>query len=167
MNKIIITAIGTDKPGLVNKITSIINGNNGNIDNSKMIKIEDQFAMIIEFSIPNKKNDIESKLNSIEDLKIYSKLVKDYDLIKKSTKTYLIIGSDDQGIVNTISHYFEKNNINIIEVDTFIQQAPITGSPLFNMRIVIEYNKKSIDIDKTTKDLIELSDSLNLDTKLL
>ena len=53
---------------------------------------------------------IGKKINSIEDLKIYSKLVKDYDLIKKSTKTYLIIGSDDQGIVNTISQYFENNN---------------------------------------------------------
>ena len=62
--------------------------NNGNIDNSKMIKIEDQFAMIIEFSTSNKRIDIESKLNAIQDLKIYSKLVKDYDLLKKSTKTY-------------------------------------------------------------------------------
>ena len=77
----------------------------------------------------------------------------------------MIIGSDDQGIVNTISQYFENNNINIIEVDTFIQQAPTTGSPLFNMRIVVEYNKKSTNIDKTTKDLIELSESLNLDIK--
>ena len=167
MNKIIITAIGTDKPGLVNKITSIINDNNGNIDNSKMIKIEDQFAMIIEFSTSNKRIDIESKLNAIQDLKIYSKLVKDYDLLKKSTKTYLMIGADDQGIVNTISEYLEKNNINITEVDTFIEQAPTTGAPLFNMRVVIEYNKKSIDIHKITKEIINLCEGLNLDAKLL
>ena len=49
MNRIIITAIGRDRPGLVNKITSIINNNDGNIENSKMIKIDDQFAIIINF----------------------------------------------------------------------------------------------------------------------
>ena len=51
MNKILITAIGIDRPGLVNRITSTINDNNGNIDNSKMIKINNQFAIIIDFSL--------------------------------------------------------------------------------------------------------------------
>ena len=78
-----------------------------------------------------------------------------------------MIGADDQGIVNTISQYLEKNNINITEVDTFIEQAPTTGAPLFNMRVVIEYNKKSIDIHKITKEIINLCEGLNLDAKLL
>ena len=57
MKRIIITAIGKDAPGLVNKITSIINQNNGNIENSKMIKIKNQFAMIIDFcSTKNRKS---------------------------------------------------------------------------------------------------------------
>ena len=38
MNRIIITAIGIDKPGLVDQISSIINDNDGNIENSKMVK---------------------------------------------------------------------------------------------------------------------------------
>ena len=33
MNRTIITAIGTDRPGLVDKISSIIHRNNGNIEN--------------------------------------------------------------------------------------------------------------------------------------
>ena len=71
MKRIIITAIGSDAPGLVNKITSIINQNNGNIENSKMIKIKDQFAMIVDFSILENLDSIKSELNNIKDLNIF------------------------------------------------------------------------------------------------
>ena len=79
MNRIIITAIGQDKPGLVNKITSIINKNNGNVDNSKMIKIENQFAMIIDFSSLDNIDNLKSDLNLIQDLKIAYKIIKEWD----------------------------------------------------------------------------------------
>ena len=135
MNRIIITAIGQDKPGLVNKITSIINKNNGNVDNSKMIKIENQFAMIIDFSSLDNIDNLESDLNLIQDLKIAYKIIKESKVTKKFFKTFLMMGGDDQGIIDTISDYFRENNINIVEIDTFIELAPITGSPLFNMKI--------------------------------
>ena len=110
MNRMIITAIGSDKPGLVNKITSIINQNNGNIENSKMIKIEDQFAMIVDFSSAQNLAIIESSLNSIQDLKISYKIIKDLNPFQKSFETYLIKGADDQGIVDIISNYFKEYN---------------------------------------------------------
>ena len=109
MNRIIITAIGVDKPGLVNKITSIINHNNGNIENSKMIKIEDQFAIIIDFSYLENLDSMKSQLDLIQDLKISYKVIKRLDVPSKSSATYLIKGADDQGIINTISNYFIDN----------------------------------------------------------
>ena len=161
MNRIIITAIGVDKPGLVNKITSIINQNNGNIENSKMIKIEDQFAIIIDFSCLENLDNMKSKLDLIQDLKISYKVIKRLDVPSKSSATYLIKGADDQGIINTISNYFKDNNLNIVEIDTFTEAAPITGSPLFNMRVTIEYNH-STDLNKIRENLYEICSNLNL-----
>ena len=66
MKKIIITAIGKDSPGLVNKITSVINHNNGNIENSKMIKIKNQFALILDFYLAENLDSIKSELENIE-----------------------------------------------------------------------------------------------------
>ena len=76
MNRIIITAIGVDKPGLVDQISSIIKENNGNIENSKMIKIENQFAMIIDFLSSNDLDTIKTKLQYIEELEITYKLAE-------------------------------------------------------------------------------------------
>ena len=166
MKRIIITAIGSDAPGLVNKITSIINQNNGNIENSKMIKIKDQFAMIVDFSILENLDSIKSELSNIKDLKIFYQLAQDSDDLGKTSKTYFIKGSDDQGIVDKVSKFFSNKGINITEVETFIDQAPITGSPLFNMKITIDHGK-SIKTDSLDKEISEICKNLNLDVILL
>tara|TARA_B100001750_G_scaffold217700_1_gene203248 strand:- start:339 stop:839 length:501 start_codon:yes stop_codon:yes gene_type:complete len=166
MNKILITAIGTDRPGLVNKITSAINYNNGNIDNSKMIKINNQFAIIIDFSLSGEIESILSELKKIKDLEFSYKKIKTDNLNNRIAKTYLMKGADDQGIINTISEYFKNKKVNIIEIDTFIELAPITGAPLFNMKISIDSNNES-DLNQMTKEISEISKNLNLDITLI
>ena len=165
MNRIIITAIGIDKPGLVDQISSIINDNDGNIENSKMVKIENQFAMIIDFYCSKNLDTIKTKLGNIEGLEITYKPVqmsKEYNKINQ----YLISGADNQGIIKKVSSFLSKNNINIIELNTFVQLAPITGSPLFNMEITISYNDNH-NIEKIYSKLSNLCENLNLDIKIL
>ena len=161
MNRIIITAIGVDKPGLVDQISSIIKENNGNIENSKMIKIENQFAMIIDFLSSNDLDTIKTKLQYIEELEITYKLA---EISKENniTNKYIITGADNQGIVNRVSNFFSKRNINIIEVNTYVELAPTTGSPLFNMEITITY-KDNHNIDELYSKLSNLCENLNLD----
>ena len=166
MNRTIITAIGTDRPGLVDKISSIIHQNNGNIENSKMIKINDQFAMIIDFSYLENIEVIKNDLNEIKELDITYKTIQNSDTSNKQNKKYLINGADNQGIVNRISNFFSNNNINIIEVNTFLESAPITGAPLFNMVIMINYNKSN-NISEIDSKLNNLCEDLNLDINIL
>ena len=163
MNKVIITAIGTDKSGLVDEISTIINKNDGNIENSKMIKIDNQFAMIIDFYCIKNLDLIKKELESIKGLEITYKSAKNSNLPDKSKK-YILKGADDQGIVNKVSNFFSNQNINIIELNTFIESAPITGAPLFNMEIIIGYND-FIDMNNITSKLISLCENLNLDIK--
>ena len=107
MNRIIITAIGIDKPGLVDQISSIINDNDGNIENSKMVKIENQFAMIIDFYCAKDLDTIKTSLQNIKELEISYKLAKISKDINK-THQYIIMGADNQGIINRISKFFSK-----------------------------------------------------------
>mgnify|MGYP006089221733 FL=1 len=160
MNRIIITAIGKDRPGLVNKITSIISNNNGNIENSKMIKIDDQFAIIINFSLSGDTSNIESELDLIKKLSFFTKKTGRSESLNKIDKNYLIKGADDQGIIDTISNYFRDNEINITEINTFVESAPTTGSPLFNMEISIESNTDRLE--KIKLDLLDIFKKMNL-----
>ena len=71
MKKIIINGFGKDKPGIVSKISGIINSFNGNIETSKMIQLETDFTilMLVEISKKNIKELIKS-LETIKDLRV-------------------------------------------------------------------------------------------------
>ena len=64
MKKIIINAFGKDKPGIVSKISGIINSFNGNIETSKMIQLETDFTalLLVEISERNINNLSDSYL---------------------------------------------------------------------------------------------------------
>ena len=126
-----------------------------------MIKIENQFAMIIDFLSSNDLDTIKTKLQYIEELEITYKLA---EISKENniTNKYIITGADNQGIVNRVSNFFSKRNINIIEVNTYVELAPTTGSPLFNMEITITYNNNH-NIDELYSKLSNLCENLNLD----
>ena len=58
-------------------------------------------------------------------------------------------------------NYFKDKKLNIIEINTFIEPAPITGSPLFNMEIKIECDHLSAET-QIRKDLAQICNQLNL-----
>ena len=126
-----------------------------------MIKIDDQFAIIINFSLSGDISNIESELDAIKKLSFFCKKTGNEELSKETEKKYLIKGADDQGIIDTISNYFRDNKINITEVNTFVESAPITGSPLFNMEVRIESSSKKLD--KIKFDLLAICKKMNLD----
>ena len=97
-------------------------------------------------------------MNEIRELDITYKTIQNSDTSNNQNKKYLIKGVDDQGIVNKISEFFSNENMNITEVETFIEQAPITGSPLFNMKITVDC-KNAINTD-------ELNQKISINIKI-
>ena len=160
MNRIIITAIGKDRPGLVNKITKIISDNNGSVENSKMIKIDDQFAIIINFIINGSSKIIEQKLQTIKKLSFFCKKTEKNSTVQVYEKSFTIKGADDKGIMDSISNYFKEKSINITQIESYIESAPTTGSPLFNMVVTFDENKQTSNQIKN--DLLEICEKMNL-----
>ena len=70
-SKLIISANGLDEKGIVSKISSIIGKHNANIETSKMIRLENEFAMLILIDIQNEKiKPLTESLNKINELSI-------------------------------------------------------------------------------------------------
>ena len=51
MKKLIITAIEPDKTGIVSEISSVISTHGGNVEESRMIRIGSEFAIIMLISV--------------------------------------------------------------------------------------------------------------------
>ena len=77
----------------------------------------------------------------------------------------LLQGTDNEGLVYSITDSLSKHRINIHNLTTKIVQAPITGINLFSMEAKIEI-PKDVSIELITKEINLLKDDLGLDIKL-
>ena len=166
-SKLIISANGLDEKGIVSKISSIIGKHNANIETSKMIRLENEFAMLILINIQNEKIKMLTKsLNQINELSVNLIETNTNENILYENKFHLYInGADNEGIVYSFSNYLTKLNINIEEVNTSIKNAPVSATPLFMMDIIITTNEelnKSIIID----DLNKIAEKLGVEVDL-
>ena len=137
MKKIIIHVNGLDRIGIISDISKEINKLSGNIETSKMVKLGKDFNMLLLISI--KKENIkllENKLLSYKDLSVTLKQTANE---KPANNIYLFIlkGADNEGIVYKFTQLFSKYNISIIDVETKLLNAPVTGSPLFYMKLIL------------------------------
>ena len=165
-NKLIIAASGPDRKGIVSEISSIINQCNGNIETSRMIRLEEQFSILILITIENKKiKQLKDKLKKIENLTVDTNPTISINKTYKNRFHLYINGADNEGIVYSFSNYVSKLNVNIEEVTTSIKNAPISATPLFMMDLVITTSEE-LNESEIIKDLNELSERLGVEVNL-
>ena len=166
-SKLIISANGPDRKGIVSEISSIIGKHNGNIETSKMIRLEKEFAMLILINIQNEKIKIlTDNLNEINNLSVNLIETKTNQNILYENKFHLYInGADNEGIVYAFSKFLSEININIDEINTKIKNAPMSATPLFMMDIIIG-SKLDINKQKLNKKLNEISERLGVEVAI-
>ena len=167
MKKIILYATGKDQTGIISDISEKINLLNGNIETSKMIKLEEVFNVLALISIDeNKIKKLEESLKNIEGLDItLSKVSTNSKINDKDVYKFSLKGADSEGIVYTFTNYLQNQKINIKDLETEIKNAPVTGYPLFFLTATILIPNK-LSPENIRKKLIELSHKHNVAIKL-
>ena len=166
-SKIIISANGPDRKGIVSEISSIIGNYNGNIETSKMIRLEREFSVLILINIENNKiKDLHKSLNKIKDLYVNIFETKtDKNIIYKNKFHLYINGADNEGIVYKFSKYLSEINMNIDEVNTKIKNAPVSATPLFMMDVIISSNK-TVNQNSLNKKLNIIAEKLGVEVEI-
>lgn len=162
-NKLIISATGLDRKGIVSDISKIISDFKGNIEISRMIRLGEQFSLMILIVIQTDKIDSLSKaLNEID--KLNFSIFSTKSPRKSYSKSFQIFinGADNEGIVYAFTKHFENEPINIEEVNTSIENAPMSASPLFMMHLIISSDKDLIKNDTFLSGLNNLADKLGV-----
>ena len=165
MSNLILTAISNDRPGIVSEISSAIIKHDGNIEDSRMIRLGSDFVITMLISIdPEKMKILDISLKSLNE---YSITTKCTELYNSNINTYQVdlTGADNEGIMNVLSKYLADKTINILEMDTYISTAPMSGTQLFNLfaKISIPGNIKHQEIQT---DLKKISYKLGVDIDL-
>ena len=168
MHSLIISAVGSDRPGIVSELSGAITSHGGNIEKSRMTRLGSDFTIIMLVTVDSKwEESLLVALQTIKELSITTKGTEPHTIITGENcqdtvgENYQISlnGADNEGIVKVLSKYLEGKSINIVEMDTHISQAPISGSPLFNLHasisIPVEVDGRDIqsDLSQIAQDL--------------
>lgn len=168
-SSLVIMAVGPDRPGLVDDISSRLADRGVNIESSHMAAVGGLFSVILLVS------GTEDQVQELADAA--RALVEDTEFeifIKRArvppsgeSPAYLpyrltTAGMDHPGIVKQISKLLHGFDVNIDSLDTKVKPAPVSGVPIFMMEarlsVPAEVRKRKI-----REALIELGDELNMD----
>jgi len=165
MKHLIIKGIGPDRPGIVSDISRFVTSNNGNIEESRMIRLGSEFSIIMLISIPDDSQDsLSAELESIEGIKFYLTPTRKLSSYEYPNYIISVSGADNEGIVHKVTDSIASLGINIIEVITDTENAPVTGATLFHM--VSKIYVKEDKINELSEKLSEIETNFGLVVKL-
>ena len=167
----ILTAIGSDRVGIVDDLTTSILGKKCNIEESRMAVLGGEFTVMLLVS--GSQEDIEELIE--ETGRIAGKL--DLYISMKQTveprtqpqmKPYMIesVSLDTPGIVHAITALLRRHGINIENMETDTTAAPWTGAPMFVMRGRISIPPE-VSLATLREEIETLETDQNLDIKLI
>jgi len=167
----ILTAIGTDRPGLVDEVSQFIFDRGGNIEDSRMVNLRGQFAMMV---LVAGSSDVLARVQG--DLASLSGLHAELRPAAAGERAggagapalpYRLRGTgiDQAGMVHRVAHVLREMNVNIESLDTQLRPAPVTGAPMFEMELVLSV-PKSTPVSTLRQRVGAACDELNIDWEL-
>ncbi|MDH3354696.1 MAG: glycine cleavage system protein R [Chromatiales bacterium] len=167
---LVISAIGSDRPGLVDQLTQPIQESSGNILDSRMTVLGGEFAilMLVEggWDTIARLEELLSTLQEPMALTITTKRTES----KPATEPVLpymvsVVALDHPGIVNQLSGFFSTRQINIQSLETDGYHAAHTGTSMFAVNMNVQIPAKQSIVALRTE-FFEFCDGLNLDAIL-
>lgn len=164
---LVISALGEDRPGLVDELSQYILEYQGSIADSRMTVLGGHFAIILL---------VDGNWNNIAKLEdqlpaIGTRLGLTISLSRTTAKTagtsqlpYIVevIALDHPGIVHKLASFFSKRNINIQDLSTSTYAAAHTGTQMFSVHIRLDIPATQ-SIAALRDEFMDFCDQLNLD----
>jgi len=167
---LILTAIGPDQIGLVERISKFISSRGCNIDDSKMAVFCGEFAVIVLISgesgslskIAREYHEIEKETGlSVAIKKPSMRKAAEFYLPYKLTASCM----DHPGVVHHITGVLSSLGVNIESLETKTYSAPVSGTPLFQLEAGIAVPTR-ISINDLRERLEQLQREQNIDIEV-
>ncbi len=139
----VLSAIGPDRPGLVARITDFLLTRGGNVEDSRMAVLGGDFAVILLFSVDAAGFDAimrdKERLAAETDLALVLRRTEARPAPPGASLRWQVkaVALDHPGIVHRLSEALAQQGINIVELDSRVAPAPVSGTPVFSMDATI------------------------------
>jgi glycine cleavage system regulatory protein len=163
---LVMTIIGEDRPGLVESVARVVAEHGGNWLESRMSRLGGQFAGILRVEIAGDKE--KSMVESLRQLSAQGLNVvvhpdhRRHPTAEGKLKLLEVVGHDRPGIVRQISQALARHGVNVEELHTELQSAPMSGESLFKATAEI-FIPPTVDMAALRQDLEKIAADLIVD----
>jgi glycine cleavage system transcriptional repressor len=169
-NYLVISALGKDRPGIVNKLSEAILADGCNIADSRMTVLGGEFAIMLmvegAWNTLGRLEEVIPELGKSLGLTIISERTEekraDTGLLPYGVE---VVAMDHPGIVHSLASFFSQRNINIEDMVTSSYAAAHTGTPMFSVNMSVGIPSET-HIASLRDEFMEFCDALNLDAVL-
>jgi len=166
-----ISAIGTDRPGIVADLAELVYECGCNLEDSNSTILENQFAHLMIISSPD--GEAEKRLSTgcrrlelQKNLTVFFSMLEGVDWRRqKGAGSYWklkAIGVDKAGIVWHLTRKLADFGLNIEQMETFTTPSADTGTPVFNMHVLL-WGSPEVDMDRLQQEIDVLGNKLVID----
>lgn len=167
---IALTIIADDRPGIIEKIAGVVAIHGGNWLESSMSRLSGKFAGILLVDIAEEKQA--SLLVALDALYVYGIRISGEtsnttEPIAGDRFVFTVVGNDRPGIVGELSSLLARLQVNVEELYTNCEAAPMSSEILFRATATVALPESGLNKDQLQSALESLSDDLMVELENL
>jgi len=164
---VVLTAVGPDRPGIVNALAALLHQLGANIEDTRMAKLGGEFAVLmlvtgsegVLSALLAERTRIEADLGVRCTLERTSKPSPSGDGLAYRLE---VSGFDRPGIVRSVSTVLARLDINVASLSSKVLHAPLTGTPMFLLDLELEIPRK-VSLLSLKREIADACERENLD----
>ena len=178
---LVVTVVGADRPGIVETLARMVAEHHGNWEASRMARLAGQFAGIAQVSVDDQHIQalaealgrldadglrVHTERGQTSNDAIATPALSNRASDQESRRLSLsLVGADHPGIVRRIAQALADQQVNVVELETSLREAPMAGGLLFQMQAQI-LCPATVSNQQLREQLESLADSLMIDFEL-
>jgi glycine cleavage system regulatory protein len=165
---LVLTVLGDDKPGIVERVADQVSAAGANWEESRMARLAGKFAGLLRVSVDaSAAADLAARLTALNTvgLTIVVEQTSEGPAIPRRALRLALVGNDRPGIIRDISRVLASQQINIEALETGVTSAPMSGELLFTATAHLSV-PVSVTMDSVRSQLEALAGELMVDLDL-
>jgi glycine cleavage system regulatory protein len=166
--QLVLTVIGVDRPGLVELVAETAKAHQANWEESRMARLGKRFAGIVLLEVEDARVDaLAAALRGLESRGLT--IVVEHDRASEPARGRKLrldlVGPDRPGIVRELSTVLAASEINVEDLHTRLESAPMSGEPIFKLTAQLRA-PESLSLGALQTSLRELAQDLVCDVSV-
>jgi glycine cleavage system transcriptional repressor len=166
VNTLVVAALGPDRPGIIAGITEVLLREHGNLEDSAMTILHDQFTMTMVVTTPASLAEVEQDLAPVAErlgLVVSVRDVGQYALsVEGLPHIVRVHGADRPGLVHDVTGLLARHDINITDLATRLVGGA-AATYVMHVRCDVP---PATDIEKVREELSSLATGLGIHATL-